>query len=630
MEISINQSICRRAVFEGILILSSFLFLSSCQRTLADLSFDSDKTDFEDVMVHSSNLPLFSDLSAFNLIPVTKSGRMEDDTLLCLKDLLDHGREENLTVNKRLVTAIPFLPEYCSGNVSITNEAPDYLPLDSLSRTRLFLVRTYDTEMDTLHYMVATMIPDMECQERMESGELSFMDKSQFSGLILYSNLDGTFLESLYVPYDAPAAFAVPVTSDEEADTNKCTVSLYISTGAYQTQTKAIKKVMPPSDMIRMRAEFDEPAPSEDSSGTGGPSAGGKNGNNITYAGINGNGTIYGIIDSGNWNSGVICTPDVYSYSSQSWYQVYSIYYSYSNYSGGSYIVNDSEGNYNYSNIHHSGRPSVDPVYFTVTLNARGKGSVYGSGQIRSGSTTTISAVADKGHRFSIWEGTISAMDCPKDNPSRITVTENVNLTGVFLEDKVDMFNVAGEKKYVEQFLQELNNHSNNIPLVRNLLSWMTEHQNRLKIIMIQDEVRYKNELVSGLLDPQKDKTYIIRLERSDASCNNGVNSIAAAYEEFLHFIQYCEEGIYWTSGDKELEAKVLLSILDKEYQIESKFKEEDQNIFNNYYQNPSDQTYDSAVSALRGMTPSYKDCNFTSGRNHYERLKHIKNLLAR
>lgn len=70
----------------GFLLMTAVLpVMSSCRRTLTEVDevpADVRTAKFDDVMVHSSNLPLFCDLSAFSLLPVTKADRMADDTLL--------------------------------------------------------------------------------------------------------------------------------------------------------------------------------------------------------------------------------------------------------------------------------------------------------------------------------------------------------------------------------------------------------------------------------------------------------------------------------------------------------------------------------------------------------------------
>jgi hypothetical protein len=74
---------------------------------------------------------------------------------------------------------------------------------------------------------------------------------------------------------------------------------------------------------------------------------------------------------------------------------------------------------------------------FTVTLHVKYNnnygvgGAVIGNGTYSSGTTLTISAVADNGYKFSTWSDTENS-DCTKIS-REITVTSNVDLTAIFV-----------------------------------------------------------------------------------------------------------------------------------------------------------------------------------------------------
>lgn len=67
-----------------------------------------------------------------------------------------------------------------------------------LSDINLFLIETTDTAQNTVEYMVVTMVPDKDYVEYKGNAKYTFINKGAFSGVILYSNLDGSF-RNIYV-----------------------------------------------------------------------------------------------------------------------------------------------------------------------------------------------------------------------------------------------------------------------------------------------------------------------------------------------------------------------------------------------------------------------------------------------
>jgi hypothetical protein len=96
-----------------------------------------------------------------------------------------------------------------------------------MSPIKIFLVETTDTITDIIEYMVVTMVPDREYMEFMGSNEYSFINKGVFSGMILYSNLDGSFRD-VYV-YGGDYCPVIDAELIPESDKNNYYRSGYLS-----------------------------------------------------------------------------------------------------------------------------------------------------------------------------------------------------------------------------------------------------------------------------------------------------------------------------------------------------------------------------------------------------------------
>ena len=97
-------------------------------------------------------------------------------------------------------------------------------------------------------------------------------------------------------------------------------------------------------------------------------------------------------------------------------------------------------------------------------------------------------------------------------------------------------------------------------------------------------------------------------------------------------------EGSGWQDGDKEFEAKVFLAILDNlstgETSITFDFYNQTDrlNPFLSFYNNPSEETYDAALQALRTDPFAYDDNQYpvTESFSFDDRIKHIIGLIKK
>lgn len=121
-----------------------------------------------------------------------------EDYQIRMGDLLEKEKTESVLFEQYYIKAVPFVEGYSTDVVSLTSEVLSEAAADSLSCSKIFLVSTLDTETDTTDLMVVTMIPDGIYLSEHEVSEITYLDKSEYSGIILYSDLDGSYRESNY------------------------------------------------------------------------------------------------------------------------------------------------------------------------------------------------------------------------------------------------------------------------------------------------------------------------------------------------------------------------------------------------------------------------------------------------
>ena len=105
--------------------------------------------------------------------------------------MIDRTQTASKTFNQYRITEIPFISNVTpprailSKNPEVTNE--------SCTEISLFLVETTDTVLNVTDRKVVTMIPDEDYMIRYSGYMPSYINKGVFSGVILYSDLDGCF-----------------------------------------------------------------------------------------------------------------------------------------------------------------------------------------------------------------------------------------------------------------------------------------------------------------------------------------------------------------------------------------------------------------------------------------------------
>ena len=186
--------------------------LGSC--SLSEVNFNADNdipVGYEDIMVYKSNHLLFADIDNLRSAS-TKS----DEEMVSLESLLERDSTKSITFKHYKVSQIPFLNNRESNKVALTDRIRESVSQDSLSVVKTFLIETTDTLSGEVMKNVATMIPDAECMTIFGEESISFLDKSTFTGIILYSESDGEFAD-VYLYTDGPIEYVSIVPMDYQS-----------------------------------------------------------------------------------------------------------------------------------------------------------------------------------------------------------------------------------------------------------------------------------------------------------------------------------------------------------------------------------------------------------------------------
>ncbi len=346
--------------------------LGSC--SLSEVNFNADNdipVGYEDIMVYKSNHLLFADIDNLRSAS-TKS----DEEMVSLESLLERDSTKSITFKHYKVSQIPFLNNRESNKVALTDRIRESVSQDSLSVVKTFLIETTDTLSGEVMKNVATMIPDAECMTIFGEESISFLDKSTFTGIILYSELDGEFAD-VYVYSDGPIKFASQIPIDFDSDN---LVKIYLSI-PQSVETKSdmedgsiIGGILDASFCFAYLDEEEERENPEVPIGSGG-------------GGGSGSGTGTGIVDTGNFFG------------------------------------------------KFSGNGSRDKLTYTINLTSSDGGSTKGGGVYSHGKVAVCNAVVtENSYIFDRWTGDFRG----KTDNVVITVTEDVESTAYFryiLED---------------------------------------------------------------------------------------------------------------------------------------------------------------------------------------------------
>ena len=175
------------------LFIAAFCFaILSCVDDIdSEIKSNSDfKYDYSSVFVSASQSSLFANLSEYSCIrpePVTKS----DEPVVSLESLLDYNNIKEYSFKNKVFHQIPFRQnrERVVASISDTSAVSSNRPLTTEMRTFLIVVNSNTA----ISEYVATMITSPRYFSGFEG--FDYLHKSNYTGYILYSKLDGSIVE---------------------------------------------------------------------------------------------------------------------------------------------------------------------------------------------------------------------------------------------------------------------------------------------------------------------------------------------------------------------------------------------------------------------------------------------------
>ena len=172
------------------------LSLCACVDEMFSLKNDSlktavDKGSFEDILVQRNNL-LFTNVKSSGTLSRTRSASDGSD-LVSLESLLDRSKTETIVFKNYHIVQIPFKQSEEDGRASLSDSDQDTFVEDIISVVRKFLVEISDTLSGTRRQIVATLVPTPDNCRIYGADSYSYINKETFEGVILYSDLDGSF-----------------------------------------------------------------------------------------------------------------------------------------------------------------------------------------------------------------------------------------------------------------------------------------------------------------------------------------------------------------------------------------------------------------------------------------------------
>lgn len=177
-------------------LLAMLLSLCACVNEMFSLKNDSLKTavnkgSFEDILVQRNNL-LFTNVKSSGTLSRTRSASDGSD-LVSLESLLDRSKTETIVFKNYHIVQIPFKQSEEDGRASLSDSDQDTFVEDIISVVRKFLVEISDTLSGTRRQIVATLVPTPDNCRIYGADSYSYINKETFEGVILYSDLDGSF-----------------------------------------------------------------------------------------------------------------------------------------------------------------------------------------------------------------------------------------------------------------------------------------------------------------------------------------------------------------------------------------------------------------------------------------------------
>ncbi|MCQ2118425.1 MAG: M23 family metallopeptidase [Bacteroidales bacterium] len=178
--------------------VAALLLLPACEKTRDSLPKpvgESCPADLEAIRIPACNETFYADLADYWLspTPTTKASSSETE-YVSLESLLDRSLAETEEVDGVTLIQIPFKSNTSRQYVRLSSKIEDSTVIDSLSVISKYYLEYYSDSGYEMS-MVATLLTKPEYYST--HSDFSFIDKPNFSGIIIFSDLDGT-MSGLY------------------------------------------------------------------------------------------------------------------------------------------------------------------------------------------------------------------------------------------------------------------------------------------------------------------------------------------------------------------------------------------------------------------------------------------------
>ena len=153
--------------------------------------------DYADIVVDNSSIlyKVISDDIATKSLSVSDTASLES--------MLDRERTKEDTFEQFNIVEIPFKEIEYDEQVSLSDSLKDYVDMSEITEVRKSLVETRDNETGISRTYVVTYIPSRSYIDKYGSDSYTYVNKSEFDGLIMYSHIDGS-LSNIYKYGDHP------------------------------------------------------------------------------------------------------------------------------------------------------------------------------------------------------------------------------------------------------------------------------------------------------------------------------------------------------------------------------------------------------------------------------------------
>ena len=207
-----------RSITTIIIVLTFFMSCTKSDYSQQSDDFGIETENLSGVMVRQSTLELFADFSEYISDSGQKTKSADTDSLLSLESLLDRNLAEEIeTSSGNIIRQVPF-----KGNKQITyafigEKFPQSVDKQTLSIINKFLVTSFQKE-GGCKVQVVTMVSQPEYFNAGQKRDISYLHRGNYTGLIIYSELDGT-LKGINYFEDGCIKAARPMRSESVTDT---------------------------------------------------------------------------------------------------------------------------------------------------------------------------------------------------------------------------------------------------------------------------------------------------------------------------------------------------------------------------------------------------------------------------